>query len=511
MTDAAMRTGSQELDLSLLRELLVRLLHEAAEIEQQLMIQYLYAAFSLKKYPDRTCSAAQYELVRRWGSGLLAVARSEMEHLALVNGILSAIGAEPFFDRRNIPVQLPQFLGENLEIGRERTSGNGPCDVPFLFERFNLPTIQRFVCAESPALDVLVHSEPPLPVPAWCFSCGERADGAGPERRHRPPLLAPLAESHITDELWERVEKELKKVPGLARQGKEEVVRPGTIQEIYKLIDLLLDVLSSRMNLFTGQPSNQVFVVVEYQVNLFPIVDLATAKLATRQIVEEGEGIDSPPDYKSHFLRFFRIHDELVALLAEDPRFEPSMPVLFNPKPEDITNEFARQVFDLFNEAYATLVFMLTALYKTYQPQASQSYPHFSAALQECAFGPMMTMILRPLAEILAYSACGDGEHTTGPNYFLSAEDRELLRHPDAARLNDINFFLQRLDRITARLVELGEGWSDERLTGAAREPGDAPFLRRQLRFASESATALTNNLRRIYQSGQLPEFVVNP
>ncbi|HEX2223178.1 MAG TPA: ferritin-like domain-containing protein [Thermoanaerobaculia bacterium] len=513
MTENATSAGSQRPDLHLLREVLIRLLHDAAEIEQQLMIQYLYAAFSLKKYPDRTCSEAQYESVRRWGSALLAVARSEMEHLALVNGILSAIGADPFFDRQNIPAQFPHFLGKNLEIGREQSSGNDPCDVPFLFERFNLPTIQRFVCAESPSLEVLLDSRPPLPVPKWCFSCSDGESHEGSERRlrSRPPLFAPLAASHVPDELWQKAEQELAKVPGRMKLGAAESVRPGTIQEVYKRIDLLLEFLSSRMDLFTGQASNQVFVVVEYQVNIFPIVDLATALSATRQIVEEGEGIDSPPDYKSHFLRFFGIHDELVALLAEDPRFEPSMPVLFNPKPEDITNEFARQVFEVFNDAYATLVLMLTALYKTYQPQASQSYPYFSAALQESAFGPMMTMILRPLAEVLAYSASGDGEHTTGPNYFLSDKDRELLRDPGSKELNDINFFLRRFDRITARLAELGEGWDDERLAAAAREPEDGPFLRRQLRFASESATALTNNLRRIYQSGQLPEFVVNP
>lgn len=507
--DATGARGSQEPDLRLLKKLLVRLLHEASEIEQQLMIQYLYAAFSLKKYPDRTCNEAQYEYVRRWGSAILAVARSEMEHLALVNGILSAIDEDPFFDRRNIPVQLPHFLGRNLELGREKSEGNGPCDVPFLFERFNLPTIQRFVCAESPSLDTLENAKPPLPIPKWCFSCDDEAEGRS-KRRRRPPLLAPLATSHISDDLWERVQKELEKVPGFERLWEGEVVRPGTIQEVYKLIDLLLEFLSSRMNLFTGKPSRQVFVVVEYQVNIFPIVDLATAKSAIRQIVEEGEGIDSPPDYQTHFLRFFRIHDELVALLREDPRFEPSMPLLFNPKPEDITNELALQVFDLFNEAYATLVFMLTALYGNYQPEASQSYPFFSSALQENVFGPMMTMILRPLAEVLAYTASGDGEHTTGPSYYLAKDDRELLVPPGSGQLNDIAFFLSRFDKIVARLAELS-GFTDDRLAASAREPEDAPFLRRQLRFAYESATVLTNNLRRIYQSGQLPAFVVTP
>ena len=500
---------------SILKKLLIALLHEAAEIEQQLMLQYLYAAFSLKKYPDRTCSPAQYEAVRRWGSTILMVARGEMEHLALVNGMLSAIGAEPFFDRHNIPVQMPHFRGENLAIGRDRgrdrATGSEPCDIPFVWERFNLPTIQRFVCAESPSLDSLQQEG--MPIPEWCFSCGEdnplRAAAAG--ERKRPPLLYPLAGSHIPDDLWRDAQAELAQVPELRASAANDTVRPGTIQEVYKLIDDLFVYLSNRENLFIGNPANQVFVPVEYQINLFPITDLATARTAIAQIVEEGEGIDAPPDYQTHFSRFFRIHDELKAMLAEDPAFEPSMPLLFNPEPRDIPSEFARQVFDLFNYAYTTLVFMLTSLYRDYKPEASQSYPYFSSALQENAFGPMMTMIIRPLAEILAYTASGDGEHTTGPNYHLTAEDRKLLRDPAARELGDIAFFLARFDEIVARLTALGGGYSGERLAALSREPGDAPFLERQLAFVLQSATLLTNGLRRIYQEGQLPAFLVNP
>jgi hypothetical protein len=43
-------------------------LTEAAMLEHQFMCQYLYAAFSLKKQPDATCSPAQLEVVRRWAS-----------------------------------------------------------------------------------------------------------------------------------------------------------------------------------------------------------------------------------------------------------------------------------------------------------------------------------------------------------------------------------------------------------------------------------------------------------
>ncbi|MBV9109349.1 MAG: hypothetical protein JO306_08080, partial [Gemmatimonadetes bacterium] len=67
-------------------------LWDACEVEQQLMILYLYAAFTLKNHPDETCTQAEWEAVRRWGSAILTVARGEMEHLALANGILTSIG-----------------------------------------------------------------------------------------------------------------------------------------------------------------------------------------------------------------------------------------------------------------------------------------------------------------------------------------------------------------------------------------------------------------------------------
>src|SRR5436853_4289082 len=68
---------------------LIRLLHEACEIEHSLMIQYLYAAFSVRpQYAD---------LVGDPGSPrsdcLLGVAIQEMQHLDQVNRLLVGLGA----------------------------------------------------------------------------------------------------------------------------------------------------------------------------------------------------------------------------------------------------------------------------------------------------------------------------------------------------------------------------------------------------------------------------------
>ena len=452
---------------------LVAALHEAAEIEQQLMIQYLYAAFSMKKRPDGRCSAAQYESVRRWGSTLLMVARQEMEHLALVNGLLTAIGADPYYGRENIPLQSRYYLGSSLAAERAKTAEEVvPCDIPFVFERFNLATIGRFVCAESPGYDTLKASGDPIPW--WCFGTPERPCGSSAANLK-------LSRTHLLG---------------------EQPLHPGSIQELY---DQILTAVNELPDLFTGNPSQQVFVPVEYQINIFPIVDAASASTAIRLIVEEGEGIDAPPGFQSHFRRFYDVRTEYEGLLARDPDFDPSLPLLLNPRREEITNPFARRTFDLFNYSYATLLFVLTALYKYYVPVSSQSYPFFSSALQETAFGPVMTMLLRPIAEVLAHTQSGDGEHTTGPNYHLSPEDEALLL--DASRLNDIDFFLDRFSHIISELQDL----SGADLAANARSEEDVPFLKRQLHFVYESATAMSNNMRRIYQTGPLTQFVVAP
>ena len=78
---------------------------EAAMLEHQFMCQYLYAAFSLKKYPDKTCSPAQLEAVRRWASLIYTIARQEMEHLSIANSLLTAIGSPPWFGHTNFPTQ----------------------------------------------------------------------------------------------------------------------------------------------------------------------------------------------------------------------------------------------------------------------------------------------------------------------------------------------------------------------------------------------------------------------
>lgn len=79
----------------------VYLLHIGAEVEHSLLVQYLYAAYSLKK-PDEVPPDKQ-ALVRSWKKTLLGIAREEMGHLITVQNLLRLIGGPLTFDREDYP------------------------------------------------------------------------------------------------------------------------------------------------------------------------------------------------------------------------------------------------------------------------------------------------------------------------------------------------------------------------------------------------------------------------
>ena len=105
---------------------LLRLLRDATEIEQALLLQYLYAAFSVKP---------QYEKLVGYGdpnaNTLLGVAIQEMQHLSVVNGFLVALGGAP-----NLLVQEFPF---------------DPDIYPFTFnlEPLSRPALAKYVFAEA--------------------------------------------------------------------------------------------------------------------------------------------------------------------------------------------------------------------------------------------------------------------------------------------------------------------------------------------------------------------------
>src|SRR5947199_9147170 len=86
------------------REALVWTLGKAAALEQLVMCQYLYAAFSMKDRDDEGLTPEQLDATRRWRREIIHIAEQEMLHLALVQYLLTAVGAGSPLVRPKFPL-----------------------------------------------------------------------------------------------------------------------------------------------------------------------------------------------------------------------------------------------------------------------------------------------------------------------------------------------------------------------------------------------------------------------
>jgi hypothetical protein len=107
------------------RDEAIFLLHTAAEIEHVLMVQYLYAAWSL---PQDGPAVA-----RRWRRDILQIAREEMAHFASVQNLLRLIGGPLNFDREDFPFRTDFY------------------PFPFRLEPLSRASLARYIAAEMPA------------------------------------------------------------------------------------------------------------------------------------------------------------------------------------------------------------------------------------------------------------------------------------------------------------------------------------------------------------------------
>jgi L-Lysine epsilon oxidase N-terminal/Ferritin-like/L-lysine epsilon oxidase C-terminal domain len=101
----------------------IGLLQVAAEVEHALLVQYLYAAYSIQNQ-DLTKKIAD-------------IARQEMGHLITVQNLLLAIQGQPYFERQDASPQL--------ELD----------PIPFVLEPFTKSVLAQYIVAEMPSRDQL--------------------------------------------------------------------------------------------------------------------------------------------------------------------------------------------------------------------------------------------------------------------------------------------------------------------------------------------------------------------
>ncbi len=255
------------------REQLLYFLHEAAEIEHNLMCCYLYASFSLKRVDPRW-SAEQTQAVARWRGVITGVALEEMTHLCLVANLMNALGAQGHFNRPMFPIE----------------SGPYPADFVIRLQPFSMATIGHFEFLERPVSATLADGEGFVPKKVY-----RRGAPAG--------RLSPGARDY------------------------------ATVGQLYETLRAGLDAFAAAHGesaLFLGDPARQVDASLAPLPGVCAVTDLASAHRALDTIVTQGEGAGDE-EHDSHFCRFTRLDQELTALLAADASFAPAWPAATNP------------------------------------------------------------------------------------------------------------------------------------------------------------------------------------
>lgn len=382
-------------------------LQKAAELESVLCFQYLYAAFSMKKYPEELTNSdentrnRQLEMVRRWEARILYVARQEMEHLNLVQNLLVFLQREPYLQRPNFPV----------------SSSENPLGYPINLMRFDKRAVETFRFWEKP-------DELKLPFPDGGIS-----------------KIDPFDQDKVTIESWDRLhylcEECSKSEKGMTHVGNSGQL---TIEELYTRIDVFFYFLLEQ-EILESKDININRIVEEhfgFNISLEPIVKgkyFQYVHDVISQILDEGEGAwGVAPALGSHFMVYQDILNEYEEELGKDSSFEPGLPGVENPtyNPNNpgtvVTNKIGAFAMELFNQAYGILDYMLYGFFNSYAIDYTTGIrPPVPNSFFRTSFYPFMTMVIRPLGEMVSRLPAFEGENcvggnvpknTAGPNFY---------------------------------------------------------------------------------------------
>src|SRR3954468_2366479 len=364
------------------REALIYTLGKAAELEHLVMLQYLFAAFSLKQRVDEGLTPEQLAAVTRWRGTLLSIGGQEMLHLALVQNLLTAIGAAPRLARPNFPMPAYSYpAGVRIEL------------VPF----------------------------------------GEAA------LRHFAFLERPEGMNVEDAEGFEAIEQA---VPLPHEEGDEIVPHLqefDTIGQLYRSIQMGIEHLAGKLGperLFIGPASAQATEEHFRWPELVAVTNVTSARQAIDAIVEQGEGARG--EWRdAHFGRLLGILDEFLELKAADPSFEPARPVVaanVRPQPTGvvvplITDSGTIRAMDLLNVTYEVLLQLLSRYFAHTEETAEQL-----KVLADVSVG-LMYMAIKPLGNAVTTLPIG-ADHpglAAGPGFELFYQVDYLLPHREAA------------------------------------------------------------------------------
>jgi len=381
------------------REALIYTLGKAAELEHLIMLQYLFAAFSLKQNVNEGLSTETLAAVQRWRKTLLSIGEQEMLHLALVQNLLTAVGAAPRLARPNFPMPAYSY----------------PAGVRIELLPFGEAALRHFAFLERPeGMDI--------------------EDAEGFEAIAQAVALPHDEQDEIVPHLQEF----------------------DTIGQLYRSIQAGLEHLAGRLGpdrLFIGPANAQATEEHFRWEELVAVTDLASAQRAIDTIVEQGEGARG--EWRD--AHFGRLLDEYLEIKRADPGFEPARRVVAaNVRPQAtgvvvplITDPGTTRCMDLLNVAYEVLLQLLSR----YFAHTDES-PEQLGVLADVSVGLMYTAI-KPLGTVVTTLPVGPDLPgvTAGPGFELFYQVDYLLPHQEAAWV----LMEERLRNAAAFAVRCGE------------------------------------------------------
>jgi hypothetical protein len=365
---ATKKTAAAEIELPpefTWRDYAIFLLTIAAQIEHSLMVQYLFAGYSLggPQVPKE-----HHDDVAAWRQVILGIAKEEMGHLITVQNALRFLGAPLGLDRQDYPwdSQLAPY--------------------PFTLERLTLASLAKYVVVESP------ETWPADVKPAEKAEIERLAAGYGGTHINRVgtlysalieiigdpkrvPLSALHPETYPLQASWDEWGR-----------GYGKGARGSSIAGTTKTPDVLVLRMASRTD----------------------------AVKALKAVAEQGEAPDaasaSDPE-GSHFRRFLNIFDAF----RKDTSFDPARPIPDNPAARGVpAGAMQTQIEDpegglwanIFNLRYRMLLSYLAHTYE--DPEcATESIEARRGLIVNRMFGEMYN--LRAVAAILVHLPLAQG------------------------------------------------------------------------------------------------------
>ena len=366
------------------RDYLIMLLHIGAELEQSLMVQYLYSAYSLGGDHARE----REQQVKEWRDAIIGVAKEEMGHLLTVQNVLCLLGGPISFEREDYPWDTPYY------------------PFKFALEPLSQLSLAKYVYAEMPGdvgknpvdiqvvadVHTLLNKDPGHPV-------GEIYDLileiiSDPEKIPDSDFNADSYGIQASFDDWGRGYRQAPLPPhAKSKDAKSRPDAQGT--------RLIIAQMATRTE----------------------------AIAALRDVAGQGESLHGPkdPGEPSHFDRFAKVFSELKGIQDDDKNWDPARMVPTNPAITDPTKsiedqtcikaEPSRTWASLFNVRYRMLLTYLSHTFSL-QRENDDALDPLRPAIMSKVFGEMYN--LKAIAGILVrlpLNADPNDPHRAGPTF----------------------------------------------------------------------------------------------